>query len=228
MGSADTSPSTSQLGQELQAAREEAELTLEQLHLVQEELEVYFLKAEELSEALALKDQQTSELQQQLEAALQAATESLSKQELKKLELHHANAVAQLQSQHEAEIAKSHNTLAERDKQLKAIQPELEQAQQRQNEALARTEEAQARALEAQDLLRTAQKMLEGQANYLQDLSRKEEEAELALEREQQIRTEVLYYFQNSIATSTLDPSRIPRLRALLQKQLKSRASRQP
>ena len=38
----------SELEQQLQAAREEAELTLEQLHLVQEELEVYFLKAQDL------------------------------------------------------------------------------------------------------------------------------------------------------------------------------------
>ena len=42
----------SELEQQLQAAREEAELTLEQLHLVQEELEVYFLKAQDLEEQL--------------------------------------------------------------------------------------------------------------------------------------------------------------------------------
>ena len=46
-------PSAQQaLEYQLQAAREEAELTLEQLHLVQEELEVYFLKAQDLEETL--------------------------------------------------------------------------------------------------------------------------------------------------------------------------------
>jgi hypothetical protein len=40
------------LDQQLQAAREEAHLTLEQLHRVQEELEVYFLIAQDHEEQL--------------------------------------------------------------------------------------------------------------------------------------------------------------------------------
>jgi hypothetical protein len=45
-----TDPAT--LERQLQEAREEADLTLEQLHLVQEELEVYFLRCEELETQL--------------------------------------------------------------------------------------------------------------------------------------------------------------------------------
>jgi hypothetical protein len=47
---ASTDPAS--LERQLQEAREEAELTLEQLHLVQEELEVYFLRCEELEAQL--------------------------------------------------------------------------------------------------------------------------------------------------------------------------------
>ena len=65
--------------------------------------------------------------------------------------------------------------------------------------------------------------MLEGQANYLEDLSRKEEEAELAMERERKLSAEMLYYLQNSTATPGLDSSRIPRLVAMLQSQQRSR-----
>jgi chromosome segregation ATPase len=213
--------------QELQAAREEAELTLEQLHLVQEELEVYFLKAEELSDTLSSRDQQISDLQQQLEAARQASAEQASTQAL---EQQHASAMAHLQSQHTAELSKIqkqhkqeitalNKALADQQRELKAIQPQLEQANQSQREA-------EARAEETQKLLSTAQKMLEGQANYLQDLSRKEEEAELAIERERLFSVEVLYYLQNSSATRGIDSSRIPRLRSLLQSQRKASAGR--
>ena len=40
------------LDQQQQAAREEAELTLEQLHLVQEKFEVYFFMAQDPEEQL--------------------------------------------------------------------------------------------------------------------------------------------------------------------------------
>jgi chromosome segregation ATPase len=225
---------------------------------------VYFLKAEELSETLSARDQQISDLQQQLEAARQAASQASAEQaSTQALEQQHASAMEQLQSQHkgeistlqsahsaeitklqgelQAEIAKQqkgneaeiskiqkqhkqeittlNKALADQQRELKAIQPQLEQAKQSQREA-------EARAQETQGLLRTAQKMLEGQANYLQDLSRKEEEADLAIERERLFSAEVLYYLQNSNASPRLDSSRIPRLRALLQNQRKARAGR--
>ena len=240
--------------QELQSARQEAELTLDQLHLVQEELEVYFLKAEELSETLSARDQQISDLQQQLEAARQAATqanaEQASIQALEQLQSQHKSEISTLQSAHSAEITKLQSelqaeiakqqkgneaeiskiqkeqkqeittlnkALADQQRELKAIQPLLEQAKQSQRGA-------EARAEETQGLLRTAQKMLEGQAIYLQDLSRKEEEADLAIERERLFSSEVLYFLQNSSASPGLDSSRIPRLRTLLQNQRKARA----
>ena len=64
------------LEQQLQSAREEAELTLEQLHLVQEELEVYFLKAKNLETELTSQAQASSEtLQKSQKEAKQATTE---------------------------------------------------------------------------------------------------------------------------------------------------------
>ncbi len=51
-GSTTAGAESSTLERQLQEAREEAQLTLEQLHLVQEELEVYFLRCEELESQL--------------------------------------------------------------------------------------------------------------------------------------------------------------------------------
>ena len=63
------------LEQQLQSAREEAELTLEQLHLVQEELEVYFLKAQDLETQLSQTKASCETLQTAKEGAKQATTE---------------------------------------------------------------------------------------------------------------------------------------------------------
>ena len=56
------------LEQQLQEAREEAELTLEQLHLVQEELEHYFLAHQEADAKL----QRYQQEQQRAEALIEA------------------------------------------------------------------------------------------------------------------------------------------------------------
>lgn len=56
------------LEQQLQEAREEAELTLEQLHLVQEELEHYFLAHQEAEAKL----QRYQQEQQRAEALIEA------------------------------------------------------------------------------------------------------------------------------------------------------------
>ena len=56
------------LEQQLQKAREEAELTLEQLHLVQEELEHYFLAHQEAEAKL----QRYQQEQQRAEALIEA------------------------------------------------------------------------------------------------------------------------------------------------------------
>jgi len=187
---------------ELQAAREEAELTLEQLHLVQEELEVYFLKAEELSESLAERDKTIAELNKQLDESRKNSTT--------------ADELAKQRKLHEQALAEQKKALTERDKTIAELNKQLKAAQTEQQRAEQRT-------TETHGLLTTAQKMLEGQANYLEDLSRKEEEAELAMERERKLSAEMLYYLQNSTATPGLDSSRIPRLVAMLQSQQRSR-----
>jgi hypothetical protein len=59
---------TPSLEQQLREAREEAELTLEQLHLVQEELEHYFLAHQEAEAKL----QRYQQEQQRAEALIEA------------------------------------------------------------------------------------------------------------------------------------------------------------
>jgi len=59
---------TPSLEQQVQEAREEAELTLEQLHLVQEELEHYFLAHQEAEAKL----QRYQQEQQRAEALIEA------------------------------------------------------------------------------------------------------------------------------------------------------------
>lgn len=61
-------------------------------------------------------------------------------------------------------------------------------------------------------LLSTAQRMLEGQARYLEDVSRREEQAAQALDRIRLLEAEILYYIQNSKPLPGLDPGRINRL----------------
>ena len=61
-------PETPSLEQQVQEAREEAELTLEQLHLVQEELEHYFLAHQEAESKL----QRYQQEQQRAEALIEA------------------------------------------------------------------------------------------------------------------------------------------------------------
>ena len=258
------------LKHELEAAREEAALTLEQLHLVQEELEIYFLKAEKLAEDLAERDQhldqsrkQVEELRQQLDQAGSVASDTealrsqhaaelaqrdqmlaernqlLSDQEQILTQLRHDLEQSRQSGEQQAQrIAERDQQLQQRDLQLAEQTQTLDQRQHRVAELerecgelreqlsdLQRVRDQWAeRANESQGLLQTAQKMLEGQAAYLQDLSRKEEEAELALERQRLFEAEILYYFLNSQPASELDPERIPRIRSLLQQ--RSAASR--
>ena len=61
-------PETPSLEQQVQEARKEAELTLEQLHLVQEELEHYFLAHQEAEAKL----QRYQQEQQRAEALIEA------------------------------------------------------------------------------------------------------------------------------------------------------------
>ena len=61
-------PETPSLEQQVQEAREVAELTLEQLHLVQEELEHYFLAHQEAEAKL----QRYQQEQQRAEALIEA------------------------------------------------------------------------------------------------------------------------------------------------------------
>jgi|GEM_PF-6876763 chromosome segregation ATPase len=204
LSQAETSQQLHRTQQELRAARDEASLNLEQLHLVQEELEVFFLKAEELSQALNSRDAQLQSLQDQHSQATQQLTHQLQQAEQRAQEavaLQHGQA-AQLQSL--------------QDQHSQAIQQLTHQLQQ----AEQRAQEAEASAQDIKTLLTTAQKMLEGQANYLQDLSRKEEQAELAVERERQFTAEVLYLLKKSPLPRGLDPKRIPRLRTVLQDKL--------
>jgi chromosome segregation ATPase len=239
----DTSQQLLHTQQELRAAREEASLTLDQLHLVQEELEVFFLKSEELSQALNSRDTQlqslqdqhsqaTQQLTHQLQQAEQRAHEAAAQQheqaaQLQNLQDQHSQATQQLTHQlQQAEqrareaAAQQHEQAAQlqnlQDRHSQAIQQLTHQLQQ----AEQRAHEAEASAQEIKTLLTTAQKMLEGQANYLQDLSRKEEQAELAVERERQFTAEVLYLLKKSPLPRGLDPKRIPRLRTVLQDKL--------
>jgi hypothetical protein len=118
----------------------------------------------------------------------------------------------------EAELAALRRQSEGSGEHQKAVEdPTAQQLKQELLLAEQRGQAAQQLARETQSLLNTAQKMLEGQANHLQDMSRREEEAQLALERERLFAAEFLYFFQNCTTTSGLDPERIPRLRNLLQ-----------
>ena len=167
--------------QQLQAAREEAELTLEQLHLVQEELEVYFLKAQDLEEQLDKAKAATEKAnhdRDQLKANLDKANTAIEK----------ANSATEKANHERDQLKGQIQTLtSERDDVIK-------------------------QSADNASLLQTAQRMLDGQARYLEDLSLKEERADQAVNELRLLKDEMLYYIQYSKPTRAIDPERVQRL----------------
>ena len=267
------------LDQQLQAAREEAELTLEQLHLVQEELEVYFLKAQDLEEQLKIatetsakasqanaglideRDQHKAAATKFAEEAKKAAKQrdALSKQidaltkeregafsardaaaaENKQLRSERNKLAAQakddanqrdalskqidaLTKEHEGAFS-ARDAAAAENKQLRSEYDKLsaeakDAAKQRdaankaRDQAVAEREAILAQDEQNSDLLKTAQRMLDGQARYLEDLSLKEERADNALELLRLLEDEIRYYIGHTKPTSTMNPDRVQRL----------------
>ena len=167
--------------QQLQAAREEAELTLEQLHLVQEELEVYFLKAQDLEEQLDKAKAATEKAnhdRDQLKANLDKANTAIEK----------ANSATEKANHERDQLKGQIQTLtSERDDVIK-------------------------QSADNASLLQTAQRMLDAQARYLEDLSLKEERADQAVNELRLLKDEMLYYIQYSKPTRAIDPERVQRL----------------
>ena len=182
---------------QLQAAREEAELTLEQLHLVQEELEVYFLKAEDLEEQLKT----TGESAAERDAAI-AERDAASKQ---------VDALTKDRDQHKAAADQATAEAKEAAKQRDAATKARDKAVAERGDLLAKTDQSG-------DLLKTAQRMLDGQARYLEDLSLKEEQAEQAVDELHLLKEEIRHYIQHSRPISTLKPEQILRLIELVKK----------
>ena len=170
--------------QQLQAAREEAELTLEQLHLVQEELEVYFLKAQDLEEQLDKAKAATEKAnhdRDQLKANLDKANTAIEK----------ANSATE-KANHERD-------------QLKGLKGQIQTLTSERDDVIKQS-------ADNASLLQTAQRMLDGQARYLEDLSLKEERADQAVDELRLLKDEMLYYIQYSKPTRAIDPERVQRL----------------
>jgi DNA repair exonuclease SbcCD ATPase subunit len=191
--------------QELQEARDEAELNLLQLQQVQEELEHYFLRCQELERLLADRD-----TEQNKAAAVSAALETDCRKLKEQLE--------QERKKHRREQQASARRCEQLERDLEAVRaaapaPDTLDALQTELEAArARLAAQEIQRREEKELLGTAQRMLEGQARYLDDVSRREEEAAQAMDRERQLEAEIRYYLQHSRPTGGLDPQRISRV----------------
>ena len=158
------------LQHQLEEARDEDELNLLQLQQVQEELEFYFLRCQELEAAQ--------------------------------------------NTQPEADPGP-----LEPPADLQALQQEADIAHQARDQALAEANQLRLerdavlrKAEQNSTLLNTAQRMLEGQARYLEDVSSREEQAAQALDRIRLLEAEILHYIQHSKPLSSLDPGRVNRL----------------
>lgn len=224
------------LEQQLQTARADAELTLEQLHFVQEELEVYFLKSQDLEKQL----QAITATSQQLEAlskdrdALVAECErqkSVAAKDVKK-----AKEVRkerdELRKRLEA-ISKDRDALAaEYEKQKSVAQKALKEAQAADNkrelvqkthdQVVLECEKISSQVKQKSNLLDTAQRMLDGQARYLEDLSIKEELAEQAMDELRLLKREIFHYIQHSRPAKGLKPEQVSRLIELVKKPVTS------
>ena len=93
-----------------------------------------------------------------------------------------------------------------------------------QDQATTERDEISAKAQQNADLLQTAQRMLDGQARYLEDLSLKEEAAEQAMDEFRLLKKEILHYIQHSRPTSSLNPDQIQRLIEMVKKPLPSKS----
>ena len=187
-----------ELNQQLQAAKEEAALTLEQLHLVQEELEVYFLKAQDLEKQLqqAKADSTAqSKLQSERDQANQERDQCKAERDTLKSERDQLKASSKQANDNAKTLTKARDQANKERDQLKAER-----------------DEASSQAQSQSELVKTAQRMLEGQARYLEDLSRKEEQADQAIDELRMLKREILHYIHHSRPNPSLDPQKIQRL----------------
>jgi len=202
---------------QLEEARDEAELNLLQLQQVQEELEFYFLRCQELEQSRQASEAEATG-QQQLQAARDQAERDQATAELETLRVEReqwkgtvakALADAQQTADERDALSRERDTLTQ---QLDAMVRERDAAVQRIEQVVAERDEVISRAEQHTTLLSTAQRMLEGQARYLDDVSSREEQAAQALDRIRLLEAEILYYIQHSKPLSSLDPQRINRL----------------
>ena len=192
---ADRAADPDALRQELLSAQEEAELTLEQLHLVQEELELYFLKAEELSDSL-----KTSQADR--DNALGERDKAFGERDRLKSDVETLKAE---RDQVRQELEQANKQKGEKQKAAEAAQRDREKALGERDKALQQIEE------NAQ-LLQTAQRMLDGQARYLEDLGLKEERADQALDLLRLLEGEIRYYIGHTKPIAAMNPERVQRL----------------
>jgi len=108
---------------------------------------------------------------------------------------------AQLRSERDKLSAEAKDAVKQRDAANKA-----------RDQAIAEREAILAQDEQNSNLLKTAQRMLDGQARYLEDLSLKEERADNALELLRLLEDEIRYYIGHTKPTSTMNPDRVQRL----------------
>ena len=197
---------------QLEEARDEAELNLLQLQQVQEELEFYFLRCQELEQPPKASDAEAACHQQTKAERDQAAAElETLRAEREQMEGAVTRALADVQQSVDKNIALKRERdalLQERD----ALVRERDTAIQTQEQAVAQRDDVNRQAEQNTTLLGTAQRMLEGQARYLEDVSSREEQAAQALDRIRLLEAEILYYIQHSKPLASLDPGRVNRL----------------
>jgi len=209
---------------QLEEARDEAELNLLQLQQVQEELEFYFLRCQKLEQSRQASEAEATG-QQQLQAARDQAERDQATAELETLRVEReqwkgtvakALADAQQTADERDALSRERDALTQQldalTQQRDAMVRERDAAVQRIEQVVAERDEVINRAEQHTTLLSTAQRMLEGQARYLDDVSSREEQAAQALDRIRLLEAEILYYIQHSKPLSSLDPQRINRL----------------
>jgi hypothetical protein len=172
------------LQHQLEEARDEAELNLLQLQQVQEELEFYFLRCQELESVLNNKPEAASPTSESQVVLQDSGQDRDAAQQARELAM----------AERDQALAEASKLRLEHDAMAEERDDVIRQAEQNAN------------------LLSTAQRMLEGQARYLEDVSSREEQAAQALDRIRLLEAEILHYIQHSKPLASLDPGRINRL----------------
>ena len=158
------------------------------------------------------RDAVVAECEKQKSAAQQGAKEVKSAQKERDVLRKQLEALSKERDAAAAECEKQKAAAEKSLKEAEEAQMQRDLAQKARDQVVLERDEILTQAQQNSDLLKTAQRMLDGQARYLEDLSLKEEQAERAIDELRLLKQEIFHYIQNSRPARSLKTEHVSRL----------------